>query len=427
LQKAYSSTRIAIFVELFVIQADTFIETIAFCPLRIYHLASVPFWCHFSCVFDHDIIWSESQVEGLKELNKKDQVKVLKEIRKHSPAEQFIGQQRSVNLTAPIANDESQIDPTIKQQSLSNKKIKTAKNTSVDVSQLPIITETPPNWKSLKVSELKAECEKRGILFSLSKRSLKSELVFTLEEWDRSHAKSEQIKGEMQDDHRQTSTDNVLLHNTNSKATAESDANASKDNNLERSTDFNRQMHLAAISSETQLRYAYAEKLKDLKSKTLKTILSFNKQPNSGGLSDLQHRVADMLMYGAIPACPTCNSHSVLFDTNFGFYQCTALLQWSKCDFQTIDIKRIPPKLPFEQLPDEAQENEFLINFKFHPRQKPVPSHQFIGEYAMFWTDSFNFHAIQSQLKMCFINVQILLFVCLFFLIFSHFEYINSC
>jgi len=71
----------------------------------------------------------------------------------------------------------------------------------------------------------------------------------------------------------------------------------------------------------------------------MKEILSLNNQYEKGGKEALALKIADGVVKGAIPACPSCENFGLVFEE--GEYRCHAhASEWSKCTFVTKEVER---------------------------------------------------------------------------------------
>jgi len=79
-----------------------------------------------------------------------------------------------------------------------------------------------------------------------------------------------------------------------------------------------------------------------LKVQEMRERLGFNKQFKSGKKQELQSRIADYILHGALPPCPKCGSFPVkeAADPEIGFF-CPVTYK-GKCDWQSKTVERIP-------------------------------------------------------------------------------------
>lgn len=91
--------------------------------------------------------------------------------------------------------------------------------------------------------------------------------------------------------------------------------------------------------------------------------LVMNLQESEGSYGDLLERVADCMLFGALPACPTCNEHKLVKRKGKQDYFCKGYLTaWTKCPFRASAVERIEWKIPASM---KKKNKQFLKDFKF--------------------------------------------------------------
>jgi len=78
---------------------------------------------------------------------------------------------------------------------------------------------------------------------------------------------------------------------------------------------------------------------------TLKDLLKMNDQSTSGVKAELLEKVADGVLFGALPRCPKCSGGRLKVMGNM--YTCPGFMEddaFQDCDFTSMDIKRTPWK-----------------------------------------------------------------------------------
>ena len=88
------------------------------------------------------------------------------------------------------------------------------------------------------------------------------------------------------------------------------------------------------------------KKLKNLENVELKKILKENNQSQSGNKSQLIAKVADGMLFGAIPRCERCGAGRPKFDISTGIYFCDGYQdddEWKNCkvSYDFDELKRL--------------------------------------------------------------------------------------
>jgi len=92
---------------------------------------------------------------------------------------------------------------------------------------------------------------------------------------------------------------------------------------------------------------AKEEELQGLTLDKLKALLKQNDQVTTGVKGDLIKRIADGMIYGALPRCPLCHGGRLKWDATKGLYYCPGFMDddvFKACKFQAIQVARNPWK-----------------------------------------------------------------------------------
>eukprot|EP00668_Euglena_longa_P011997 GGOE01014420.1.p1 GENE.GGOE01014420.1~~GGOE01014420.1.p1 ORF type:complete len:938 (-),score=354.46 GGOE01014420.1:309-2801(-) len=124
-----------------------------------------------------------------------------------------------------------------------------------------------------------------------------------------------------------------------------------------------------ALAKESKLLWDLKEKLKaNLEPKEYKEVLEECNQPATGkvfgGVERNLNRLADGMLFGWLPKCPTCKEGDLIF--SHGRYKCTGYIsEYAECDYESTDVKRTAFKCPAGW-----KDNAFLGKFKFKAQSK---------------------------------------------------------
>eukprot|EP01060_Flectonema_neradi_P019670 TRINITY_DN2692_c0_g1_i1.p1 TRINITY_DN2692_c0_g1~~TRINITY_DN2692_c0_g1_i1.p1 ORF type:complete len:930 (+),score=235.99 TRINITY_DN2692_c0_g1_i1:54-2843(+) len=126
-----------------------------------------------------------------------------------------------------------------------------------------------------------------------------------------------------------------------------------------------------ALAVESKKLWKIKQKLEGLTHKEMKEMLEYNDQPFSGkifgGEQQCLSRIADGMMFGALPKCEECDDGDLRFVK--GKYVCTGAIDaFTKCSFSSTDIEREGWDVP-ESLRDT---NDFLSTFKFKASKEKI-------------------------------------------------------
>jgi len=299
----------------------------------------VPQWYHRECAFKSVVIYSPAMISKMELLRPEDQASLKAEIIKHSPASATAaaagdgdvemedaekgkgkgkGKAKGKGKKKRSRDDDSDDDD----ESAESKPKKAAKSEATDFSKLT-------------VAELKSRLEEAG----LATTGKKVVLVERLQQHEAS----------------QTPTSS-----SSSAAVAPVDPVKAA--------------HEKALEAESKARWRIRDAISDLSTGEMKSILAENKQPHSGGRDKLLDALVDGLMYGALTACPECKH--VAFEYKEGEYCCTAFSsEWGRCVYKALDVKRTPFKV------DDVYDgdNEYLLNYKYTKRKKPLEAYQYMA------------------------------------------------
>ncbi|CAH8596969.1 unnamed protein product [Schistosoma bovis] len=122
------------------------------------------------------------------------------------------------------------------------------------------------------------------------------------------------------------------------------------------------------LRKQNKLLWSLRDKLESQVSKeALIGLLEYNKQHVPSGLSRLLDAVADAMIFGALPYCPSCKNGPLHYSN--GQFKCSAMAtEWVQCLYYT----RTPDRRKFK-IPEEYHDVDFLKNYKYVKRTRLFP------------------------------------------------------
>jgi len=365
----------------------------------------IPRWYHQNCVFEHEAIWSPACVSGLLDLKPDDRIEITKSIHKFSVAPKITepataaaaagsGNEKSSGTKSgnkkseakkkkrktkrdssdadeeeeeeEAAGEEEGDEETSKSKSKSKKKLKAESNTQAeDASEEE---ETQIDYSSMTVAELKYLLKEKGLPVNGKKAELVERLKQENEKEKEQEKDEEEKEAEAEEEEEEEEEEKEEKEESNKSTNKASDMEIDSSSSPE-----------GELEKEASVRWEVKSKLGDISNATLKSILELNHLSTKGGRSDLINRAVEGLLYGQFPACPDCNSHSLHYSEEEGDYQCHHLLDWGKCQFHSLDVKRTKFILPDPDENSEIGSNSYLSKYKWKAQTKPIKAYQAIA------------------------------------------------
>ena len=132
------------------------------------------------------------------------------------------------------------------------------------------------------------------------------------------------------------------------------------------------------LSAQNKRLWKLIDKLKTVERKEVKTFVEVNVTEMPRGESDLFQCAADLLLFGAIEACPECGSQ--IFAKSDAYHCSGQISAYTSCLYTSKDIKRRAFKIP----KDLVDEDSVFLKFSYVPSVRIFPEVAAVASKSVF-------------------------------------------